>query len=662
VVRTQNSTVNTVVGRPINSTNIIVGATAPPLSGLAQMHYGVILPTGQAKMAGYNADGRLGVGNTDVQYAPIAFALPAGELADRGFSSLNYGQQTFIVTQSGKVYAAGKNTTGALGIGSMGGNANGDIVTPQQTVGLPANVRYIATTQTFASSDTTSFFAGIDDNIYSVGSCTYGVLGNNQPIAGCSNTSTPQRVALPAVNPTDQNTIPAVDAQGDKTGDMTVGNSNFVRMKGGAVYGWGRNFVGQLGDGTTTDTSLPKKIGTFGDPGKTKAAQVTTDSSVVYIVDDAGDLYVHGYGRLGQAGSTPILMRSNSGASQCIVNAGGASVGVQLQVATCDDDSVNQQLIWHYDGTIRVRPNTTTEYCLGAASASNGAALITKTCSAADPTQQWTYASHPTNPSDASDRIIKNKANGSFCITRHDGWWNANNLLYYENCNQNGSGMNSRFYFDIPIKYPRKMTLPPNMKVLRVAASDGSTLVLMQNTATGATQVWGMGVNDRGQLGVGNTERYTPVPTQFGKTDTDNPAKYNTAVDMTITQPGQTSDIARSNYNAAFVVLADGSVYGAGPNIFGQLGNGATLSPNPPTPPNPSDVSVPTKMLLPSDVKAAAFGGVRTANGTTIVITTAGEVYTVGNNSYGQLGDGTTTHSSTPAAREYYKVPNPIVY
>jgi alpha-tubulin suppressor-like RCC1 family protein len=47
---------------------------------------------------------------------------------------------------------------------------------------------------------------------------------------------------------------------------------------------------------------------------------------------------------------------------------------------------------------------------------------------------------------------------------------------------------------------------------------------------------------------------------------------------------------------------------------------------------------------------------VQTGFGTTVILTTGGKVYTVGNNSDGQLGDGTTTNSSVPKANRYTNI------
>ncbi|MNR30548.1 Regulator of chromosome condensation (RCC1) repeat protein [compost metagenome] len=56
------------------------------------------------------------------------------------------------------------------------------------------------------------------------------------------------------------------------------------------------------------------------------------------------------------------------------------------------------------------------------------------------------------------------------------------------------------------------------------------------------------------------------------------------------------------------------------------------------------------------DGSAVRAQQVQSGFGTTVILTTNGKVYTVGNNSNGQLGDGTTTNSSTPKANRYTNV------
>ncbi|MDN5835419.1 MAG: hypothetical protein L0H36_02160, partial [bacterium] len=77
----------------------------------------------------------------------------------------------------------------------------------------------------------------------------------------------------------------------------------------------------------------------------------------------------------------------------------------------------------------------------------------------------------------------------------------------------------------------------------------------------------------------------------------------------------------------------------------GQLGIGSTNSYR--------DVPVAMGVINGSSIKAK---DVISGFGTTVVLTTDGKVYTVGNNNSGQLGDGTTSNSSTPKANKYTNV------
>lgn len=138
----------------------------------------------------------------------------------------------------------------------------------------------------------------------------------------------------------------------------------------------------------------------------------------------------------------------------------------------------------------------------------------------------------------------------------------------------------------------------------------------------GSVLAWGK--NSVGQLGDGTT------------TQSSTPVHVSTASGL----PSIRSVAVGDNHTVA--LGTDGSVWAWGDNTNGQLGNGtSTTDPNPTPiqiipPPPPQDPSGVT-------VKAVAAGGNHT-----IALKSDGTVWAWGDNTYGQLGDGTTNQSTTP--------------
>jgi alpha-tubulin suppressor-like RCC1 family protein len=128
---------------------------------------------------------------------------------------------------------------------------------------------------------------------------------------------------------------------------------------------------------------------------------------------------------------------------------------------------------------------------------------------------------------------------------------------------------------------------------------------------TGALSCWGG--NDSGQLGDGTTtDRATPVPVSG--------------------LASGVRDIALGSGHAC-AVTSTGGVQCWGDNLFGQLGDGTTTSHS-----TPADVTG-----LTSGVVAVASGGFSSC-----VLTSAGGVKCWGDNTFGQLGDGTTIDRDVP--------------
>ncbi|MBP6037863.1 MAG: hypothetical protein KA604_00805 [Candidatus Saccharimonas sp.] len=110
-----------------------------------------------------------------------------------------------------------------------------------------------------------------------------------------------------------------------KVNYMVAGGSfNCVVIDTGEVYCWGKNNVGQLGNGTTNDSYVPTM--TIGLTGKNIVKLGVTTNSVCAL-SDAGELYCWGGNSSGQVGnnqstniSTPVLIGGPSGGFGALAN------------------------------------------------------------------------------------------------------------------------------------------------------------------------------------------------------------------------------------------------------------------------------------------------------------------------------------------------------
>jgi alpha-tubulin suppressor-like RCC1 family protein len=85
------------------------------------------------------------------------------------------------------------------------------------------------------------------------------------------------------------------------------------------------------------------------------------------------------------------------------------------------------------------------------------------------------------------------------------------------------------------------------------------------------------------------------------------------------------------------VLLADGTVLAWGENTSGQLGDGTKTA---------KDVPTPVPGLV--NVRALAIGGSSSHGGHILALLSDGTVRSLGSNSHGELGDGTTTERHSP--------------
>jgi len=136
-----------------------------------------------------------------------------------------------------------------------------------------------------------------------------------------------------------------------------------------------------------------------------------------------------------------------------------------------------------------------------------------------------------------------------------------------------------------------------------VAVGDSHTMAIKTNGT-----LWAWGANSNGQLGTGNTTSVTNGPVQVG-----------TAKDWVAIECGASFTVALKDY---------GAVYAWGSNAYGQVADGTTTSPR----------SSPVQVGTDEDWVAVAAG-----DNHAMAIKTDGTLWGWGRNNSGQVGNGNTT-------------------
>lgn len=205
---------------------------------------------------GFNAYGQLGNGQylgspSDIEASssvdsltPVKVVQQAGVMAGKTITKIFVAQyHSCALSSDGKMYCWGYNANGQLG-----NNTQTDSAVPIEVGGALAG---LTITDIGGTRDTSCAIA--EGKIYCWGGNQFGVLGINTTATArlltptlvvAGNTSTTLPTAYTA-------TILATS--GSRASLMCA-------VAGGAAYCWGHNDVGQVGDGTTTQRNLPTKV------------------------------------------------------------------------------------------------------------------------------------------------------------------------------------------------------------------------------------------------------------------------------------------------------------------------------------------------------------------------------------------------------------------
>ena len=539
---------------------------------------------------GDNNVGQLGNGATSDSNSPVVVNLPAGVSP----TAISAGSgHSLAIGNNGKLYAWGDNSYGQLGNGTTSNSA-----TPL-VVNLPAGVSPTA----IAAGSAHNLVIGSDGKLYVWGDNDNGQLGNGTT----TQSTTPLVVNLPA------GVSPTIIAAGI-IHSMAIGSD-------GKLYTWGNNNYGELGNGTTTQSTTPVVVNL---PAGVSPTAITGGSAHSMAKGSDGKLYTWGNNNLGQLGngttsstSTPGIINLPAGVSPTTITA-----GTNHNMVIGSDGKL---YAWGYNdcgqlgnGTLPQSNSPVAVNLPAGVFPTVIAAGTNHTLAIGNDSKLYAWGNNNVGQLgdgttiESTSPIVINLLAGVSPTAIAAG--NDHSLAIGSDGKLYAWGDNSRGQLgngtNVASNTPLVVNLPAGVSPTAIAAGDYYSIAIGND---GKLYAWGF--NQIGQLGNGNyTSSNSPVVVNL-------PA----GVSPTIIAAGGGHSMAIGN---------DGKLYAWGFNFYGQLGNGNNTSSN-----------MPVVVNLPAGVSPTiiAAGG-----GHSMTIGNNGKLYAWGDNSSGQLGNGTTTQSNTP--------------
>ncbi len=289
--------------------------------------------------AGYTVTGFDGSGNIVCAVVPTA-STTASNIKSFGFGhGASYGS-AYFVTADGQVFGAGYNGNYELG---QGDTTNRGFAT---AIPLPAG-KYASSTVAFNNG---AYAIHTDGTVSAWGYNNTGQLG----LGDVTVRTNPQLI------PTLSNVKKIVDTSYGSTG--SVNTTTCALTTSGALYCWGYNAYGQVGDYTTTQRTTPVQVATT---SGTIADVVATGEQYgdVCAINTSGQLFCWGYNGYGQVGNYtttnqlfPLQVATTSG-TIASVNLGGTG-STQY---TCAVNTTGSLYCWGYNAQGNLGDYSTTQ-------------------------------------------------------------------------------------------------------------------------------------------------------------------------------------------------------------------------------------------------------------------------------------------------------------
>ncbi|HEY2549139.1 MAG TPA: hypothetical protein VGI64_01030 [Streptosporangiaceae bacterium] len=542
-------------------------------------HALAVTTTGSLLGWGDNSFGVLGDGTNMQRLKPVKVDLPTGTTVTNVRTGCQF---TIALTSQGQVLAWGRDNVGQLGDGHIGDSF--DSLTPVQ-VKLPAGTRVTA----ISIGEFTGYALASTGHVLAWGLNQSDQLGIGKKTFAVG---TPRRVKMPA---------------GTRVKSIAAGaDFAFAVTARSALFAWGFNGDGQLGNGSTKSRLAPVRVPVHV-PGKPvgHVTSLVAGCSHTLALTSTGAVLAWGFNGNGELGTgntarhhSPVRVDLPAGTKAHAISA-GCSFSMALttsgHVLTWGSGQSGQLGIGSTSRRLRparvsFSPGLVVIGIGSGPDATNGFAIVFRPCASS--------AGGGCHPASVAAPARSWPAVAAATAGTLRGWGNNENGAL-------GDGTTAALRRKaVPVR------LPKGTKVTSARSQCGHSLAV---TGSGGVLAWGL--NNLGQLGIGTTQLHrSPVRVHL-------PA-------------GTKVSAVRAGCNFSIALTTSGQVLAWGFNGNGELGIGTTkrhLS--------------PVRVLLPKGSKVTAISA---GDDHSLALTSTGKVLSWGGNQEGQLGDTTTTSRHKP--------------
>lgn len=280
------NTGNSRIAVPVRTDGVLAGKRIVAIAA-GDIHTLALDSDGKVYAWGTNTAGQLGNGNTTTSSLPVAVTT-TGALSGKRIVAIAAGQvHSLALDSEGKAYAWGTNTQGRLGANTTSGAV---VTTP-----MAVFVNGVLNGKRLVDIDAGTHSIAVDSAgvVYTWGYNASGQLGNNT-----SNATTSYGVPLVV-------TTAGTPMAGKKIVDVAAGLNHSIAVDdAGAVYTWGYNANGQLGNASTGQQNIPVAVNTTNTPmSEKKIISVSGGISSSFALSDDGIGYGWGANSVGQLGN-----------------------------------------------------------------------------------------------------------------------------------------------------------------------------------------------------------------------------------------------------------------------------------------------------------------------------------------------------------------------